>query len=276
MRRLQYLLSGVSLLAVLILAFLPKGVLKKEGADVATPSTQVAAEKSQNQAHSRELSAQEKARLEQWKTEFDQSQDLKTAQAWADSIAFAYTAVQKLDSAAAIYDRLATRFPSDSTHLQAARAYYEGFRFMLQQETAAKMSEKAQGYYQVFLEKQDPKSPIALEARAELAMTYMRGNAPMQGVALLRQNLEIDPNHLTTLENLGLLSMESGQFEKAIGYFTKVRELKPNDFYADFSLASAYAQAGKKDFARPLLEGIVAKSTDPALVNAAKSYLEQF
>ncbi|WP_027003657.1 tetratricopeptide repeat protein [Hugenholtzia roseola] len=276
MRRPQYLLSGVALLAILLLAFLPKGVLKKEGTEVAAKQTQTATETPQNQAHNKELAPAEQAKLEQWKTDFAQSQSLETAQVWADSVAQLYTLAQQLDSAAAIYDRLATRFPSDSTHLRAARAYYEGVRFMLQQQTVAQMSEKAQSYYQVFLEKQDPKSPIALEAQAELAMTYMRTSTPMKGVALLRQNLEINPKHLTTLENLGLLSMESGQYQKAVDYFQQVCELKPNDLYADFSLASAYAQAGKKELARPLLEGIVAKSTDPALINAAKSYLEQF
>jgi outer membrane protein len=272
MLRSQYILSAAALTLVLLLWLLPKGVLKKEGQQVEQKQSANTASKDLHQV---EFSAQEQAQVLRWKEAFTVAQASFEARIWADSLYAAYTQVQRLDSAAGIMENLAQRFPSDTTHLLAAQAHFEAFRFMLKPETVEAMAGKAQQYYQLFLDAQGQENSTVLDARANLAMTYMRSPNPMQGVAMLRENLDKDPKHLVSLQNMGLLAMESGQFDKAVGYFERVVEIIPDDLYAQFSLASSLMQAGKKQKAKPILEKIVDQSTDPALINAANSYLGQ-
>ena len=57
------------------------------------------------------------------------------------------------------------------------------------------------------------------------ALLLVRGEAPMQGILMLRDLAEKEPNNIDAQWHLGELSVESGQFEKAIMRFSKVVEL---------------------------------------------------
>ena len=58
--------------------------------------------------------------------------------------------------------------------------------------------------------------------------------APMQGILKIRSVLEIDSNHIPTLELLGQLSIQSGQLEKARIRYQKLLSLQPeNGGYRD-------------------------------------------
>lgn len=59
----------------------------------------------------------------------------------------------------------------------------------------------------------------------------------MQGVSLLRQILEENPNHVQANYELGLLSIRSGQNDKALERFSRLIEIKP-DFIEPYLLKS--------------------------------------
>jgi tetratricopeptide (TPR) repeat protein len=61
----------------------------------------------------------------------------------------------------------------------------------------------------------------------------------MQGIGLLLQVVSKDPNNLKANFSLGLFSMKSGQYQKAINRFKTVVSIKPGG-EAYFYLAQAY------------------------------------
>ena len=44
----------------------------------------------------------------------------------------------------------------------------------------------------------------------------------------LQKALQINPNHVNSLENMGVSYAIQGQLEKALQYFTKANQLNPN------------------------------------------------
>jgi tetratricopeptide (TPR) repeat protein len=73
----------------------------------------------------------------------------------------------------------------------------------------------------------------------------------MMGVGLLKEVLQQDPDNRKALNYIGLFSMQSAQYDKAIERFEHLVKLGPDNdpdypFYYR-SLGQAYAAAGKKN-----------------------------
>lgn len=87
----------------------------------------------------------------------------------------------------------------------------------------------------------------SLEARTGLGVAYVNGaGSPMQGISLLLAVVKQDPKNIKANMSLGLFSIKSGQFDKAIGRFKTVVAIKPLP-EAWFYLASCYENQGMKD-----------------------------
>lgn len=92
----------------------------------------------------------------------------------------------------------------------------------------------------------DPKS---LAAQTGLGVCYVSSSDnPMQGIGLLLGVVKQDPQNIDANFNLGLFSMRSGQYDKAIQRFQTVVR-KQNNGEAWFYLAQAYEQKGDKALA---------------------------
>lgn len=79
-----------------------------------------------------------------------------------------------------------------------------------------------------------------LDAKTGLGVTYVAGGeSPMQGIGLLLQVVGKDPNNVKANYSLGLFSMKSGQYQKAINRFKTVITIQPGA-EAYFYLAQAY------------------------------------
>jgi tetratricopeptide (TPR) repeat protein len=61
---------------------------------------------------------------------------------------------------------------------------------------------------------------------------------------------------------IGVLYRQDRQTDQALAYLSKAARLRPRDQYARYHLAAAYAQDGKPEPARPLLEGVVKEHGD--------------
>lgn len=178
--------------------------------------------------------------------------------------------ISLFDSAAHYLALEAEQNPTLGHNLAAADAYYQASVFAISPEKASVASAKAKKYYELVL-KEDPKNT---DVKAQLAMTYVTTTNPMQGIAMLREVLEQNPNHIKTIENLGLLSFQSGQYDKAVTRFEKLVELQPKDVSAHLYLGVSYKETGAKEKARKHLEFVFDNATDPALKEAAKEYLK--
>jgi len=156
------------------------------------------------------------------------------AAAWDDvdqpaPAAFYYTAVAKSNN-------------SFDAWLTAGNRYNDAFK--LSQDTAVTPA-FVTGAVDAFTNatKLNPKS---LDAKTGLGVAYVNGGAsPMQGIALLREVVAQDPENINANLNLGLFSMKSGQFDKAVERFKTIIAKKP-DFESYFYLAETYKQLGRK------------------------------
>ncbi len=188
-----------------------------------------------------------------------------------EQLAELFTQVSRFDSAAYFAGEIAGLQPTVERYLKAGDRYYEAFTFALDSDKAATLGQQTRDWYQKALDQ----NPNLLQAKANLAMTYVSTANPMQGIGMLRELLEQDPDFEPALFNLGILSMRSNQYEKAVGRFERILRTHPNSTRTMFYLGICYAETGQKEKAKPLLEEVRKKETDPSIQAGVREYLEQ-
>jgi outer membrane protein len=111
--------------------------------------------------------------------------------------------------------------------------------------------------------------------KTKMALTYFgTGEPPMQGVAILREVLAQDPKFKPALFNMGMLSVQSGQYGKAIEWLNQLLEVSPDDVQARLLLGVAYMNKGDKQQAREQFELAKKLDSDPAVQQQADAYLK--
>ncbi|HEY0245690.1 MAG TPA: tetratricopeptide repeat protein [Mucilaginibacter sp.] len=117
--------------------------------------------------------------------------------------------------------------------------------------------------------------PESLDAKTGLGIAYVNGGgAPMQGIALLLGVVKQDPNNRAANLNLGLFSMKSGQYEKAIDRFKTVIAQKP-EFESYFYLAETYKQLGRKPEAIAAYQKCKEMMPDPVFGQRIDEYIKE-
>ena len=118
-------------------------------------------------------------------------------------------------------------------------------------------------------------NPSSLDAKTGLGVAYVNGGAtPMQGIALLREVVDKEPNNVAANLNLGLFSMKSGQYDKAVQRFKTLVTIKP-DFEAYFYLAESYKQIGKKQDAIAAYQKCKELMPDPSFTQRIDQYIKE-
>lgn len=165
-----------------------------------------------------------------------------------------------------VYRQLAA-FWKDSAHLLLPHAYYTGMASKLENSEKS-LTFAAHNFLEGMRQQGNPdlKRWMAIEAKElfekanlinpandstkiGLGSCYLFGNIsenPMQGIQLIREVAERDPNNMYAQFMLGLGGMESGQFDKAIERLTKVVERQPNNLEAILALAESFERKGDK------------------------------
>lgn len=110
-----------------------------------------------------------------------------------------------------------------------------------------------------------------------LATAYIEGTgSPMAGVSILREMITKDPDHIPANLLLGKLSIQSGQFDKAVERLEHVLTLEPKNREALYFLGEAQKGKGEKDKAIATfrkLEGIV---NNPDFTKDIEEYISSF
>src|SRR5690606_11200730 len=133
----------------------------------------------------------------------------------ADSIGKVYQSSGKLDSAAYFYGLLADKF-ADVEHLEkAGNAYYEAYGFSMIPEKTSYLANKTREYLGKVLEN----VPIRYNLKIIIAMTLVSSTNLMQGITMLREILEEDPTNEMAHFNMGVVSMQSGEYTMAAQRF---------------------------------------------------------
>jgi tetratricopeptide (TPR) repeat protein len=110
-----------------------------------------------------------------------------------------------------------------------------------------------------------------------LATAYIEGTgAPMSGVSILREMVAKNPDHIPANLLLGRLSIQSGQWDKAVARLEHVQKLEPQNREALYFLGEAYKGKGDKEKAIQTfrkLEGIV---NSPDFTKDIENYINSF
>ena len=97
----------------------------------------------------------------------------------------------------------------------------------------------------------------------------------MQGIIMLRQILEEDPGNEMAMYNLGTLSVQSGQYDRAVEYFKQLVSINPQNMQAQFYLGLSYYELGEKGKARKQFELVKGIEDDPAVIATVEGYLKE-
>jgi len=129
-----------------------------------------------------------------------------------------------------------------------------------------------------YLEQVTQEEPSNERALLALGLAYIQSGNPqmsMQGIMTIRKILEINPDNVEASFQLGIFSVQTGQFERAVQRFERVLELDPDNFAAMFELANAQYQLGNTERAKSLLQSVIQQTADPNLRQAANTLLNQ-
>lgn len=186
------------------------------------------------------------------------------------AISDAFFKFQKYDSSAAYAEKIALLQPTAVNFLRAGDRYYEAYSFAVSGAKSGRLGEKTREYYNKALDL----NPNFTLAKANMAMTYVNTDNPMQGISMLREILEEDPTNEIALFNMGLLSMKSNQYNRAVQRFSQIVSNNPDNIKAKFYLAVSLIETGKPEDAAKLLDEVKKKEKDP-MIQSAIAELEQ-
>lgn len=271
MKRPQIIIVFVAIIAALIIFNLPRGVIKnkKEAKAEDTREKTAVNDSDPEHLHETDVSAEDKENLQELTKKYLNFSDKEKKIKFADSLAKYYRKLHLYDSSAKYFEKVAVIEPSEENLVRTGDAFYDAFTISHDDEKPI-FNQKAQEYYLKVL-KQDPKN---LDVKSKLAMTYVGGEATMEGVKLLREVIDADPKNETALYNLGILSVQSGQFDKAKGRFKELTEINPANSTAHFYLGMSYMNTGEKKKAKESFKIAKELNSDPAFQTAVDSYLK--
>lgn len=263
MLKTRIILVAVAALLVWLIFLLPKSVVEnesqlKEAAEEATQGTGHAAVPETLSATIKTVRAQ-----------FQSNSPNQKNAIFADSLRTLYTQAGQFDSAAWFAGQAATFFNTPESFLNAGNSYYEAYSFAMEPAKQEQLAEQTRTWLGKAIEA-DPKN---LEAKTKIGMTYFTSNPP-QGVALLREVLAEDPKNEFALYNMGMLGIQSRQYDRAIERLEELKAVNPNHIQGALMLGIAYQNKGLKDKARQQFELVKKLDKDPAVQATADSYLK--
>jgi tetratricopeptide (TPR) repeat protein len=177
----------------------------------------------------------------------------KLAQSWDD--------VNKPAPAAFYYQMIAEKESNYENWLITGDRFTEAYQNSTDSLMQPALVQKASHAYQKSIEL----NKSSLEAKTGLGIAYVNGSgSPMEGIQLLLGVVKEDPKNIKANLNLGLFSMKSGQFDKAVERFKTVVAQKA-DAEPWFYLASSYEKLGRVDEAIAAYQKSKELAADPRL-----------
>jgi len=164
--------------------------------------------------------------------------------------------------------------PSPENWLLAGENYFKAFRLSKNQSKV--MLEGAVSAYEQAL----AMDPDFLPAKTALGVAYVEGAAlmgemPMKGIGILKEVLNIDPENVDAITNLGYFAIQSGQYEKAIERFDQVLALDPNNAEAYLYLADVHLSQGDNEKGIEHLKKYRDIMNDPLVDQRVDQYIKE-
>jgi len=170
------------------------------------------------------------------------------------------------------FEQIAEKKPEEQNWLNTAYRYFDAFKGSSDSTLRSMMADKAIASYQKVLEL----NPANLNAKTDLGVCYAEGTAePMKGIMLLREVVEKDPQHANAQFNLGVLSVRSGQLDKAVERFQKALETDPSRVEARYLLGRTLIQLGEGEKGTEQLKQIEKYTSDPQVLEEVNKLIHQ-
>ena len=266
MLKSRIILLVISSLVVVGLFFLPRVVVENDQ-EISSVAGDSAGASSQLHAP---VSTDISNRIRELRAAFSGNSRNEKNAIFADSLAKLYADAARFDSAAWFAEQAAKFFNNEVSWSKAAEVYYQAYNFAVDAKKQAAYAVKAREYFDKVL----TVNPTDLEAKTKLAMTYLSDANPMQAITTLREVLAQDPDNKLALYNMGMLSIQSGQYDRAVERLGRLVEIDQENTQAHLLLGIAYMNSGKRKKARAEFEKVKLLDSDPAVQATADSYLK--
>ena len=188
---------------------------------------------------------------------------------FADSLGRIYVKVNNLDSAFYFSKRILEADPGQTGQLRSGLLVYRIFEVTNDPKKAQALGVRVRSLLEPLAEETGDES-----LKVKLGMTYVVTSNPMQGILMIREVLENNPQNTEALFKLGLLAVQSGQTEKAIERFEAVLKITPNDWNSVLYLGVSHAELGQVEKAKKYFDRVMKESNDPVLLQIASNYLK--
>jgi outer membrane protein len=269
---------GVSVLMVLVLWKLPRVVVENETASLgekmdkdSTKTQPVGMQDANDQQHS-EISAKQQSLIDNLKTAISQSPTETEAVPLLDSLVNVWKQVNKYDSAGFYAEAFAKTYPKEVLHkVKAGDLYYEAFTFAIAKEKEKAMAANAKRMYELAL----GQNPKLNDLKVKIGMTLVSTETPMQGILMIREVLKTDPNNRLALFNLGVLAMQSTQYDKALERFKALKNLDSTDIQARFYLGVAHSELKQFDLAKKEFNYIKTNEKNQDILASVDNYMKK-
>jgi tetratricopeptide (TPR) repeat protein len=164
-------------------------------------------------------------------------------------------------AAAFAYEAIAQEDQTYPNWLIVGDRFTEGYQNFRDTTATAGLLNKAISAYNKAL----ALNPKSLDAQTGLGVAYVSGTQePMKGISLLLGVVKEDPKNIKANMNLGMFSMKSGQFQKALDRFKTVISVSPTP-EAWFYLGTSYENLGMKSEAVLAYQKSKELAADPSL-----------
>ncbi len=239
-----------------------KGLVKEEGKEE-TPAKEVAqvSLESVSETAKMSLNANLAAEIESLENAFKNAGESEEQITISEQLAQKWDDVNQPAPAAFYSEIIAKAKPDYANWLKTGDRFTAAYQSTQDTIVQAGLVQKAISAYQ----EATKLNPEGLDAKTGLGIAYVSGTPnPMQGIQLLLEVVKVDPKNIKANTNLGLFSMRSGQFDKAVERFKTVIEQQP-DPEAWFYLASSYENLGQNEEAILAYQKAKELAADPGL-----------
>lgn len=272
MKKSQIIVLAVGVVLIAVLFTLPTMVV--DNADDNTDLEQTAAADPSmvsEEMHDPNVSPIDQSKMVELRAKLVNEESKENFAIFADSIGSLYEGSGKYDSAAYYYESAALKTPTPPRWEKAGNAYYEAYGYAMNDEKINYLAEKTRENLNRVIES----DPERLDLKTKVAMTYVSSSNPMQGITMLRDILEEDPGNETALFNMGVLSMQSGQYKRAAERFEELVSHHPENIQGQFYLAVSYFESKQNNKAKKQFELVKNMTQDPMILNSVETYLER-
>jgi outer membrane protein len=266
MLKTRIILVVVSAVLVVTLFLLPRVVVDNDSEIAATPADSV----SKSVEMHADVPAEVVSGIKNLRALYAAGSKNEKNAIFADSLANLYAIAGKFDSSAWYAEEASKFFNTTESWIKAGDQYYQAYSFALDATRQAQFATRAQAFYNMVL----AKNPDNLEVKTKLAMTYLTDASPMKAITTLREVLEKDPKNELALYNMGMLSIQSQQYERAIERLKLLVEINPSHTQGNLLLGVAYMNTGARKKAREQFEKVKLLDNDPSVQATADSYLK--